>query len=154
MDYTNWDYEREALKTEIYKELREQRDRVREATDSGKIEINPQLATVDIPFEYGPFFFKSPFKQAPNMTFAQARTVRTSPFWALLDISRWESPSGALEGFYIGVLALRPPPAAVFTHSISWIAQGEASVYHPSNSTNAWMDQYSDGTNPTLEITQ
>jgi hypothetical protein len=154
MDYTNWDNERAALKNEIYKELREQRDREGKSMDSGQITINPQLVTVGESFEYGPFFFLGPFRTAPNMAFAQIRAEADKPFWGALDVSRWETASGAIEGFYVGFLALQAPPEALFTHTVSWIAQGQASVYHQSTGRDAWMDKYSSEYNSTLNIDQ
>lgn len=154
MDYTNWNNERAALKNEIYKELREQRDREGKVTDSGRIAINPQLATVGETYEYGPFFFLGPFKTAPNMAFAQIRAEADKPFWGALDVSRWETSEGVVEGFYLGFWALQTPPEALFTHTVSWIAQGQASVYHQSTGRSAWMDSYSSDDNPTLNINQ
>ena len=51
-DYTNWEAERSALKAEIYRELREQRDRERKVTISGAIELNPQYVTKAQAYEY------------------------------------------------------------------------------------------------------
>lgn len=151
-DYTNWEAERAALKTEIYRELREKRDRERVVTISGSIELNPQYVTKDIPFEYGPFLFPTPFSEPPILTFSAVRTDPVKPFWGFMDISRWQIASGTFEGFYIGFYAIQTPPAALYKHIINWIAQGKASVYHESAAEDAWTAGYDHSSNPSVNL--
>ena len=151
-DYTNWEAERTTLKNEIYKELREQRDRKREVTISGTVEINPQFVTKGVPYEYGPFLFPTPFSSQPVMTISTTRTDPTKAFWGITDISRWQLTAGIFEGFYVGFYAIEPPPEALYRHTISWIAQGTASVYHESVGQDAWTTGYDHANNPTVNL--
>jgi hypothetical protein len=154
MDYANWNTERALLKNEIYKELRDQKDRESKVVDSGQINLDPSFLEKDIPSEYGPYFFRVPFASPPSMAFAQIRAAQAFPVWTILDISRWEASTGAIVGFYLGILALKTPPATVTAHRITWIAQGQASVYHQSGASDAWTESYTPDYNSTLNINQ
>lgn len=152
MDYTNWDEERAALKAEIYRELREQRDRERSQTYTGLIQIEPQILKLNTSTEYGPFPFPSTFSGTPNMSFCAYRTEVTKPLTAVLEVSRWDTSNGNVTGFYLSVYPITEPPRDVLNHTISWIAQGTASVYHEGSASDAWTTQYDNKYNNTLNI--
>lgn len=143
MDFTNWPAERDKLKQEIFKELREQRDRKGLLTLSGSTKINPQYVSKGTSRDYGPFIFGTRFQGTPDISFGSIRAVQEQPFWALYDVAKWVGEAGAVEGFYLGLYAVTAPPKGLYQHNVSWIVRGTASQYRAESRLEAWRSSYS-----------
>ena len=142
-DFTNWEKERRKLKTEILKELRDQRDLKNLITVGGSFTFAPRGLAVGDSQEFGPVFFNTSFSGRPSISLTSIRHEEGKNLWCLFDISRWILEGGAVEGFYFGLYALETPPVNLFNHTISWIARGNASVYRRTTETQeAWTTHY------------
>lgn len=142
MDYTNWAKERQKLKDEILQELRTQRDRKAQTTIRGIIKFNPQIiGDLQTPVVIGPYRFGTSFLGMPSIAFANYPIDKSNPF--IVDpFVLWDVQRGTVDGFYLGMYPVRQPAETLISHSIGWIAVGDAAVYKPSASVNKWQYTY------------
>lgn len=140
MDYTNWNKERAALKEEILKDLRDQRDRRALVQTTGLIKINPQLYPVQSFSTVGSYSFKNNFKAAPYLGFIQILQTPTKPWIAELYVESWHSIQGVIDGFTLGLYPLVDPPDGVTQHQIRWFTHGKASSYR-TDQNSGWKEK-------------
>lgn len=153
--YENWDDERSDIIDDTLDEIRDQRDDAQENDLSGKVELNPQAFAFAKNMVLGPILFETAFTEAPVITFGQqqggvnqedipATSVATNyyPFVAMPYVYKLNMERGTVDGFYLGVYAILPPPSGVSSHIISWRAAGKASVYKDERTEEAWMEEY------------
>lgn len=140
------------LKEEIFKELREQKDREGISTISGIYTFNPKTLKAPTVSKrnikpskqvVGPIFFNTKFTKTPVVTFGQVQQDSTQLCIVQPFVNSWKFQAGVVEGFFLGLY-----PIAVDTtaekHLISWIAQGNTSAYMDLGVSQAWETNYND----------
>lgn len=144
-DYTNWNTEREKLKDEIMRELRAQKDRTGVATVDGKRVINPQLFKTDGQYlTFGPYFFNTQFSTIPFIAFNTAQGIAKVPFIVISTVDKWHYNSGVVDGFTLGLYALKAPLAQQVRLTILYRVEGRSSTYKKGSLSSSWTDPYDD----------
>lgn len=147
MDYTNWTRERQKLKDEVFKELRNQRDRkaLRDGrTFKDSVNINPQTlgraGTITI---LDPIMLNGwRFQARPSISFGQIMGDSNKPYMCVPSVADWVSSGGIIVGLKLGIYSLMDCPADLVQHTITWIVHGKASVYQGSSAHENWTQQY------------
>jgi hypothetical protein len=122
------------------------------------IERREQVVTQERRFMVlGPYLFAKKFAVPPEITFGEKADfiagvqeasvpvgipVTYVPFTCQAQIFRWNFANGEVDGFYLGLYALTSPPKGATSHTISWIASGQASRYADQGIAESWSESY------------
>lgn len=102
----------------------------------------------------GPITFSTSFASTPAITYGQTAFLQSSqvvesnrathytPFLCMPYTYKLRYTNGQVDGFWIGLYALTPPPAQSSLQTVEWIAKGFATRYREVQSDESWTENY------------
>lgn len=125
--------------------LRQQLDRRQELQARHIINYNPQILKTRNPTTVGSYPFHTSFPKTPALSFGQvvASFSSVSDFFIVQPyVAKWNTDSGGINGFDLGVYALVPVPPNLTNHQIMYNLRGKASAYKDNRVTPNWNQAY------------